>query len=275
MIDSNGDVASREDLLENIEMLLEKNTAKDKAMENLNQQIDQLEEDLRAMEEEKKKAKEERNLSEEEKKLEEEKKALEAKMKKLEEEKERFESEKAVVLRENETLKKDKEKQQAEITMLQDKLRIQGETISNTIQSRVSSYASLKKPIGPPPLPTRSPSPPRVPQPITHTVPTRPPSATSTYSSLHVQPSVLPRSQSPGAFASRPVASVAGTRVQPLGQSLGQPLGQPLGTPSQMYQRPASPIQRPASPMQRPVSPMQRPAVPLNPAPTLPQTGPS
>ena len=192
-------------------------------------------------------------------------------MKKLEEEKERFESEKAVVLRENETLKKDKEKQQAEITMLQDKLRIQGETISNTIQSRVSSYASLKKPIGPPPLPTRSPSPPRVPQPITHTVPTRPPSATSTYSSLHVQPSALPRSQSPGAFASRPVASVAGTRVQPL----GQPLGTPLGTPSQMYQRPASPMQRPASPMQRPVSPMQRPAVPLNPAPTLPQTGPS
>ena len=37
-------MASKEELLENMEELLQKITAKDKAIENLNQQIDQLEE---------------------------------------------------------------------------------------------------------------------------------------------------------------------------------------------------------------------------------------
>ena len=199
-----------------MEELLQKITAKDKAIENLNQQIDQLEEDMRAAE-----SKGKGGAGEE-------------------------------MEKEKEALKKDKEKLQAEITLLQENVRIQGETLSNTIKLRASSFSTLNKPVAPPaipahspsrlppPIPARSASPSRLPPPITHTVPPRPPTGAPSYAQQ--------RSQSPVSQMSRSVASVTGLRVQ-------RP-GSPLSQPSALYQQPVSPVQRPVSPVQRPATPV-------------------
>ena len=183
-------------------------------------------------------------------------------------------------MQENEALKKDKEKLQAEITLLQENVRIQGETLSNTIKLRASSFSTLNKPVAPPampahspsrlppPIPARSASPSRLPPPITHTVPPRPPTVASISHTVPPRPPTgapsyaQQRSQSPVSQMSRSVASVTGLRVQ-------RP-GSPLSQPSALYQQPVSPVQRP-------VSPVQRPATPVNslPATALPQISPS
>ena len=190
------------------------------------------------------------------------------------------EKEKAALVQENEALKKDKEKLQAEITLLQENVRIQGETLSNTITLRASSFSTLNKPVAPPaipahspsrlppPIPARSASPSRLPPPITHTVPPRPPTVASISHTVPPRPPTgapsyaQQRSQSPVSQMSRSVASVTGLRVQ-------RP-GSPLSQPAALYQQPASPVQRP-------VSPVQRPATPVNslPATALPQISPS
>ena len=244
-----------------MEELLQKITAKDKAIENLNQQIDQLEEDMRAAE-----SKGKGGAGEEMEKEKVEMEKMEKEKERVEKEKERVEKEKAALVQENEALKKDKEKLQAEITLLQENVRIQGETLSNTIKLRASSFSTLNKPVAPPaipahspsrlppPIPARSASPSRLPPPITHTVPPRPPTGAPSYAQQ--------RSQSPVSQMSRSVASVTGLRVQ-------RP-GSPLSQPSALYQQPVSPVQRP-------VSPVQRPATPVNslPATALPQISPS